>query len=782
LNPPARVDTLAITQKYSATSTVGLNAAWQPGTESDAASYNLYACHRTTNYFGCDTKDGSNGGAGYTKLATLNQLVPPSELTYSNNSIDLQCDPTWCFYVESCDNCKAAGTCPDKPGTESNCSTFSTLSSYRKCIYITDCGFISQAVPHWPPPQQQDGREIKITSLPEGNKCKLEWNKICEGEDATHSSIDFNKKCDMCPSGNCTPNPCNCDFPDAMQLTGYKVMRAEATNNDCSKTVVPPPMGIYRPVAYPGISAFPAYTDGVKMADGSYDLENNKKYCYRVYGYNGGGKYSPDPPPTPVECIPRDTLAPDKPVITNLAQDDASCKVTWDAVTDKDTPVYTVFRCNGNMATCYNSLSFATMTDAIDIADTQYSDVSVASGQQYIYCVTARDASGNASLKREPASHTNCTDVCWPGHRPKCKSPGAVTAFETADQYGGRVNYQKSPDDAGTTYAAGQGYKVYLFSSASLTSCTAPATPDSPLTNPLKQFGNDITFSKLPANVEGDYYLGVTYTGQADVCEESKPTLSSLPSASGGKIHVRNSELSICSETKKPKGCTRGVVFHSSDLAPCRLATDPDCRTDAYKKIETPISGAKVEVYDTGAPNVVIILKIPDKDGKVPTFYIPPVTTGNAFSMRARIPLSQVSDEFKTTSCAIDGTDCLVDLSAWLWGVLADPIVPPNVIIPGAVGAGGGESGNPNCDGVVDIKDMMSEKSPFKTKVGDCCYRPWADFNMKSVIHVADIAFIKKNFKVNFGAVPENAFLCRSKFDPLPACCNTGKCNAMTCQ
>lgn len=149
--------------------------------------------------------------------------------------------------------------------------------------------------PLWPPPQvcppenpgcSWEGKELKATPLPEGNGCKLEWNKICDGEGCAGN---FNDKCGKCPQGGCDPNPCSCDYPDNLQLSGYKVMRS-------TSSAVPSP-GEAVPVLSLGTSSNPTAIDT--------GLTNGITYYYRVYGINGACLFSrAEPVPAAVACTP----------------------------------------------------------------------------------------------------------------------------------------------------------------------------------------------------------------------------------------------------------------------------------------------------------------------------------------------------------------------------------------------------------------------------------------------------------------------------------------------
>jgi len=281
---PAQVDSLSISRGTSDCTNVKIKASWEPCRDDDVAGYNLYACIK---YEGidCETKNGSNGGNGFSKLN--GGLIPQAMDTISFDAT-VKDDRAFipCFYVETCD---ASG----------NCSDFSTLHTYRKCMKVMYEEHLT--APLWPlpqtcPPENPDcswgGKELKATPLPEGNGCKLEWNRICNGEGREG---DFNDKCDKCPQGGCNPNPCSCDYPDNLQLSGYKVMRSTSS--------IVPTLGDAIPVLSLGTSGNPTAID--------YGLTNETTYYYRVYGIDGSCLFSrAEPVPEAVACTPKIDLDP----------------------------------------------------------------------------------------------------------------------------------------------------------------------------------------------------------------------------------------------------------------------------------------------------------------------------------------------------------------------------------------------------------------------------------------------------------------------------------------
>jgi hypothetical protein len=192
------------------------------------------------------------------------------------------------------------------------------------------------------------------------------------------------------------------------------------------------------------------------------------------------------------------------------------------------------------------------------------------------------------------------------------------------------------------------------------------------------------------------------------------------------------------------------------------------------------MSGVKIELYDTAAPGVVIKTKTTDNSGSAPTFYVPAGTAGHTYGVRARIPLASISGTtFKNWKCKIDGTDCLVNLSNGLTLGIAKPTVNLQGVDVTDDTAGGGDIGNPNCDGIVGSTDLMALKSSYGASEGECCYRAWADFDMNGSVGGTDLMLLRKYYntslKLPSGTTTVPAALCRSA-NPLPACCGRGTC------
>lgn len=188
-------------------------------------------------------------------------------------------------------------------------------------------------------------------------------------------------------------------------------------------------------------------------------------------------------------------------------------------------------------------------------------------------------------------------------------------------------------------------------------------------------------------------------------------------------------------------------------LEPCDYASDPvGCGNGAYKKVLAGVEGVSIEVCDadTGA---VIASGITETDGTLADIEVDTVMVGvGYYNLRARFPAGTWDDLLAHDldfGCESDSTsgECLITLSEnveLLYSTLLtlDPIEIPDL----SGGAGGGELGNTNCDGVVNISDLAPIKKSFGCSRGQSCYEPAADTNMDGAVNISDLAAIKKNF------------------------------------
>lgn len=743
LKSPSKPDTLSIT--YNMTQ-LGINATWQPVSDIDAATYNLYGCFDDLAKPGsCDTKGETTTTNGYSVLCTKNDPSTPETLSCSVASGFKNEGDIWCFYVEACDNCTTVGTCPGK--TSPNCSNFDTMTTYLKCgpiVIPTDT-----LAPRWPE-NQSDGKEIKTTPPVEGNKCKLEWNKICTGEDSEGTFAD-------------------CNNPDPFKLSGYYVMRAPAVNNDCSKTTITSPKDGGTPVATLNAMTTPNYTDT--------SLTNNTIYCYRVYGYDAAGNVSRDPDtPNPVECVPADTLPPAKPVADTensfYSSEEGGNIVKWAAVSDKDTISYSVYRCEGDMSQCDSASDFELLDDAAELIDTEYTDqVETTSSKKYSYCITAKDLAGNISDKYNASDLANCF-TCSEG--PTLKSPGAVSAYEYDSQYGLKVNWVASADDD-SAYDSGEGYNLYLCKYNVEASCTDTFKKIN--TSVVQQAGTDYIktgtdLASLSIN-ESDYYVWVSYANATS--GESAKTVSTLPSSTGGKIHIKPNTCTDCPNTVKVNGKgTDGEIRYYS-IADPQCASTTDCMKTKATYTYTALTDTRIELVQTSSPGTVISTVSTDNVGKPPDMKAPIGASNVTYTVRLRMPVSS-----SPVACTSKTTDyCYVTLKKAVTLPSTANSITVNVLdLPGASGNGGGDAGNPNCDSSVNLQDIMAIKNAYGAKSGETCYRAWADFNNDGTINLTDILAMKDSYGSKIDSVYDvsSAVLCSSKA-PIPACCSTKTCS-----
>ncbi len=723
---PAQVDSLSVSRKAGV---LGINASWEPGAETDISGYNLYGCKRLSEGYDCETRDGVNGGNGYTQIQST---FPQSSSTITVSETDLfgQSAAWWCFWVEACD-------------TASNCSAFSTFGTYRKCLKVSLDEHLT--APLWPP-NQSGGNELKATPLPEGNKCKLEWLKICNGEG---TEGDFNDRCEKCPAGGCIPNPCSCDFPDNLQLAGYKIMRS-------TTSIVPSP-GDATPVLSIGTSSNPSVTDS--------GLENDRTYYYRVYGIDGVGLFSrAAPEPAAVACTPKDILPPNKPVFSGadgMTFGVDWCKPKWNEVADKGPVIYNVWRCELTGANnCTSAAQYATVTAHIWAPQHEFQDTSAAQDHNYVYCLTASDIFGNTSAVYETGDHPNCLP-CSPGNA--CGAPGYINEYLKNDGFGAGWTFSKSPsDNVDGTYVDGEGYNIYYCTYDNSTSCTHKLN-----STPIQKVCDDSEteschVDEVPGATGKDAYLAVTYTGPAaGGCKESVKILSAEP--------IKISHLDACEKTPIAADCkiridfgfdlNKGIYFKKYELQACKFATDSGCMNNAYKPVITALSGITVELYDV-TNGTQVSYRTTNKSGTIDgAFYVQTskIIEGHDYKVRALIPAEVVygntlfAEQCVNKATRNPSTDvCIVELTNTLKPTAnLQPITVAPTTVPPADGFGA-EIGNANCDGKVNTNDLAAIKFAYNTKRGDPCYRAWADFNMDGKVNINDLTYIKENYNKKF--------------------------------
>jgi len=712
----------------------GVNVNWDPGSEADLAGgggYNVYYCDKATpSSCGADVEGRP---VGYSKL-NFSLIAQPSVLnpmSYSNDTAFGNEEKEWCFWVEACDNCKAAGTCPENQ--TANCGAFDTSFRYRKCLVISDV--VMETAPAWPENQT-------VMSEPAGQSCKIEWNKVC-ADDEGNTFAD-------------------CDYPEPHELVGYKIMRAPAVEGSCAQT---PDPGSGTPIKIVSAGGETSYTDSGVL------LENGIAYCYRVYAYNMYDRYSRETPAPassgPVVCVPpEDPIPPAKPVMTQpVAFDMFSCSPAWSEVSDKNSITYDVHRCEGNLATCDSAAKFSKI-NASPMTALNYIDESVTTNTEYVYCATAMDPIGNASSVYTASDISNC-GYCLPSD--SCLPPTAVEAFETAPTYyGARAGWTNSADDDGM----GAGYHVYLCANSNPASCLTPygrLTASHVPGAHDRQLGQEpLSFYSMPVAVSGDYYLGVSYTGLS--CGESQIAVSPSP--------VRLETQDPCAID--PNECPVSIEFSKPltryEIETC-AAGEPGCLAAAgaatgFRKVETPLPGVRVEVVEAATKTVVKSAQ-PDMSGNVPDFRMRTGTCSECVDASSQYIIRAVFTAgtwepgmSAMMGCATDSApgECAVTLkSAGSLSATTSTTVAP-AAAPFGDSAGGGDVGNPTCRPTVHVANLQPLKYRFGAIAGDAKYHPAVDFNMDGKISIHDLAVLKKNFGKSV-PVSANTLLCDPLYD-----------------
>jgi hypothetical protein len=731
LKPPAKVKPSVVLQigKF------GVNVNWEPGSESDLAGgggYNVYYCHKVTpSSCGADS-EGLPAGYSKSNSFLIAQPAVLNPMSYSNDSAFGNEPAEWCFWVEACDNCKIAGTCPENQSA--NCGSFDTSFRHRKCLTISDVA--PETAPAWPENQT-------ATAVSEGRSCTIEWAKVCADDE-----------------GNIFAN---CDYPTPYELLGYKIMRAPAVSGGCAQTPSPSTGTPIRTV----LAGDPtSYTDSGAI------LAGGQPYCYRVYAYNVFDLHSrmiPAPATSgPVVCMPtEDPIPPNKPIMTQPVEFNAnSCSPSWSEVSDKNSATYDVHRCTGDLSTCNSAAKFSKITTS-SITALYHMDESVTTDTEYVYCATAIDPIGNASSVYAASDLSNC-GYCFPSE--KCMPPTAVEAFEIAPiYYGARAGWTNSSDDDGM----GAGYHVYLCANSNPASCLAPygrltssgAVPGAH----DRQLGQDpLPFYNIPVALSGDYYIGVSYTGAS--CGESQIAVSSSP--------VRLETRDACSID--PKACPVSFEFNKPftryEIQTCSAGTT-GCLVAAgaatgFRKVETPLPGVRVEVVEAATKTVVKSSQT-DISGNIPLFKMRTgicsecVDASKQYVVRAVFPEGTWEPGMSAMmGCAADSEpgECAVTLKpAGSLSATAATSVAPAAVPLGASG-GGGDIGNPTCRPTVHIANLQPLRHRFGSFAGDALYHPAADFNMDGKVSMQDLDVFKKNYGKTV-PVSSSTLLCDPLFD-----------------
>ena len=714
LKPPAMVDTLSI---IADPGVIGVDFAWEPGPEEDIGEYNIYACEQTvTSTCGADSEGNADG---YSLLATIPQPDPPETIFYSDNSSFGHEDSTWCFYVETCDDCVSAGTCPSK--SSPNCSYFNTMSTYRKCIFIGP--MIDPVAPLFPENQAAG-------PLPGGESCRITWDAVCRDEEG-----DFS----------------DCNFPATSELMGYYVMRSEAIGGSCLNIPVPSP-SYGTPAGFAPISYDPAFTD-----DG---LTNGMQYCYRVHAYNAYNYFSRNEPvPSPVSCIPGDIQPPDKPeIVVPVAFTNSTCTPEWSEVEDDDTVTYNVYRCEGTEAQCNDSSKFLhlgseqQLYSCEDTTDTQCEDWALSPDTQYVYCITAKDAIPNESDIYDSKDTINCAPCMATS---KCVPPTGVIAGEKGpNYYGFDVYWTKSSSD----YGSGEGYSIYLCTGSTADTCSTTS-----LASDINGDYSETPYTITDAGVsyDGYFYIGVSYEGSD--CGESMIAVS-LNSVTIGPTpppclpdirldidgYFMKKELAACVEGDSDVNCQKV-------LAACAASSMPGCADSARKIASSPAAGITIELFDT-TTGTVVKSKTTLTDGSVQEFglFSANITTSDTFSVRARLPEGYWNEMFAYAQsggagCEPDSDpgECVIVLKSDISLGYFTTVEIDAIELIADPAMYGGQFANPDCDDKITLKDLALVKKRFFTDASK--YHPSADFNLDGKIDLKDLAMIKASFNKSIG-------------------------------
>jgi hypothetical protein len=733
LKPPSKIEPSVVLQmgKY------GVIVNWDPSSEADmlGGGYNVYYCQQpTTGSCGADS-----GGlpVGYSKLngAIIAHPAVLNPMSLSNDSAFGSTDQNWCFWVEACDNCKTASTCPSNTGA--NCSAFAAIYQNRKCLLISS--IIPDVAPLWPENQV-------ATADPTGQSCKLTWSQVCGSE------------------GDGGGPFVNCDYPTTDELVGYKIMHSEAVSGGCAQLPTP---------GTPGATPVRTVMAGgsTEFTHSSSTLVNGTTYCYRAYAYNMFDKFSRATPvpatAQAVTCTPIDTTPPNKPdMIEPIPFDPFSCTPTWRAVTDKNSVTYDVHRCTGNFTTCNSTGKFSKITSS-SLSSLNYMDESVTAETEYIYCATAKDPSANTSSVYEASDLSNC-GPCFPSD--KCLPPTAVEGFEIAPTYyGARAGWTNSTDDNGM----GAGYHVYLCTSSNPASCTTPygrLTSSAPVPGAHdRQLSQEPkTFANIPVTSSGNYYFGVSYTGVE--CGES------LIAMSGNSVHLETQDACMIDPVSCPVEIKVSEPILGYSIETCSSGS-PGClvatgQATGFKKVAAGVPGVQIEVVESVSKAVVKTVST-DSEGAIPTFRLRSGTCADCadptkqYIVQVRFTegtWDQAASGLMGCAAGSPAGECVVTLQAAAALSATTATTVKGATAPDAATAGGGDVGNPTCSPTVGMPNMNPLKFRFGTQVGDAKYHPAVDFDMNGKIGMPDLAVLKKNFGKSV-PVSASTLLCDPEFD-----------------
>ncbi len=735
LKKPAKIDSMSITYKSDI---YGVDLSWEPGADDDIAGYNVYKCEVTTSELvDCQTKDDYLTG-GYNEKINTSLIAPNEPLQISTENFP-QSDATFCFWVEACDNCDTAGTCPSNGG-EPNCSSHDTSKVHRKCLALTLSDTSS-------PPDLPVS--VSASPLPEGGTCKVSFSRV-----TTDDEGEFE----------------NASYPIPTELMGYYLMRTEAIGDDCTTTPLGNPGDLGGSVIAKTISAAQQLEDTLDATDdnGGTGLTNGTMYCYTVYSFDAAGRFKTDTLTSSRigACTPSDTEPPGKPEMEPITCDDYTFTLGWIGQTDKDTLTYNLYRCGDTLDNCTATDSYSLLPEGAGIIDTTLQDYNVTTGDNYTYCVTAIDAAGNESAVYESSSYANCK-YSTPSDRPV--APDATTAWQVSvsPNYGAKACWTDSIDyDAG-----GQGYNIYACKTdcngKDASSCCELKVETGYTGSHACTDGSEWMKNSIPVIETTDYYIGVTYVDDNGIESLASLTSNTVDIATLDKCFINplacKTTVSLTNPVTKMlvEPCTGADI---GDATACKVtgeaATGGSCRSNGImRKCDVPISGIKVEIVpvtssgpgstgsDYGAP---IKTGVTNAGGTV-EFQVKDsyIQTGTEYVIRLRIDnydpaIENMCDNDAESDgfCGMALTDPMeIDTSA---GTVTMAGTPPTLPPDSSDGGFTGDIGNFNGDGKVDALDLAKMKPTWGKVNGAPCYRTWADVNLDGNINALDLAIMKK--------------------------------------
>lgn len=701
LKAPSKVSSLLVTIQSGV---LGVDMDWNDIADADLAGYDVYAC-KCDQALGADadciTKDGSNGGGGFTKMN-------PSRLTESEHSDTMSFsagEGEYCFYVETVDNCAAQGTCPGNNGVP-NTSGFPTGgclncegSTYMKALTVGHVdNFCYASFP--------DAAGMTAESDPMGETCTIKWEKVC-----TYAN----------PNGMTCPATFDCDPPSPRNIAAYEVVMQQGHGAN---------------IPYPNTAEGHQGMVGIVTANMPLeltvsDLDSGTTYCFLPFSINGSGEYPPaDSQPNGVCCTPADSTPPAAPSMgfMQINVNDNSCRPSWTPVTDKDTLTYTLYRCEGTMWDCTSETSFTQVVGAENMAPeiTSWEDGSVeVDKQQYVYSITAKDASNNESAIVADGNATNRREcdlsILIP---PPDQLPDANVAL-LPDGRGCKFWWTgNSPSDIGS-YTVGVGYNIYLCATASASSCS---------TNPLNtsviqdQYNNTLDAYEvfdLADDYVGIWHAGITFN---DGVIESDIVVSD----------------STCNVT-----CGDCPGFTAIELAAPVKEIDWETYDSSADEWKTSAKGGvEIRIVDQ-SDGTVIARNLTGEDGLATLYVSEDAVTGKTLRMEAYFDTGSMKGlfcdnaDYETAGCAIyiksdiDGDNVVNGVN---YSVTTAPRIPKP-------GGGRKEIGNPVCDGEINFNDFKVLKSSYKTSTGEAKYAAYADFNGDGKVDFNDFKLLKTNYK-----------------------------------